>query len=110
MPLYAYLCKTCGPFEQHRPMAQFELPATCPQCQAAAPRMLTAVQLNLMPGNKRIAHGLNERNAHEPRVAAAHAGCGHHHHDKHDRHHESHHNHGHQQARQTSSRPWQVGH
>jgi hypothetical protein len=72
--------------------------------------MVTAVQLNLMQGNRRIAHSLNEKNAHEPRVKGL--GDNHHHggHDKACKHHHNHANHQHQHKCQTSARPWQVGH
>ena len=110
MPLYAYLCDECGPFELQRPMKQFDQPADCPLCQASSPRMVTAVQLNLMPGNNRIAHSRNERNAHEPRIASPHNACGHHHHATHDKHAGHTHNHVQQNHRHVSSRPWQVGH
>jgi putative FmdB family regulatory protein len=43
MPTYEYMCKKCGPFTQLRPMAECELPSTCPKCRARSPRvMLTA--------------------------------------------------------------------
>lgn len=106
MPLYAYLCEHCGPFERHRPMAQFREPAACPTCHESAPRMVTAVQLNLMQGNTRIAHALNERNAHEPRIATPHTE---HHHTEHGP--SCKHTHHHVRRKyQTSARPWQVGH
>lgn len=110
MPIYAYLCNVCGPFERIRPMEASELPEACPVCEASAPRMVTAVQLNLMPGNKRIVHSRNEKSAHEPRVTPAR--CDHHHgehdHGCNDKKHKHQHNHAIQG--QTSARPWQVGH
>ena len=40
MPTYEYMCKKCGPFTQLRAMAECELPSTCPECGARAPRVL----------------------------------------------------------------------
>jgi putative FmdB family regulatory protein len=42
MPLYEYLCTTCGPFAAMRPLAEFAAPSACPDCGAAAPRNLLA--------------------------------------------------------------------
>lgn len=106
MPIYAYFCQDCGPFEKQRPMAEFQQPAICPTCQLSAPRMVTAVRLNLMPGNSRIAHTRNEKSANEPRVAQSHC----HHHAGHDKEGKHQHNHAHHHKAQVSSRPWQVGH
>jgi putative FmdB family regulatory protein len=38
MPKYEYDCPRCGPFADYRPMAEFELPGSCPGCGAEAPR------------------------------------------------------------------------
>lgn len=45
MPTYEYECGDCGPFSEVRPMAEFEMPQPCPDCGAAAPRLLTAPAL-----------------------------------------------------------------
>jgi putative FmdB family regulatory protein len=42
MPLYEYVCDTCGPFAAMRPLASFAAPCDCPDCGAAAPRNLLA--------------------------------------------------------------------
>jgi putative FmdB family regulatory protein len=42
MPLYEYVCDTCGPFAAMRPLAEFNAPCECPDCGAAAPRNLLA--------------------------------------------------------------------
>lgn len=104
MPIYAYLCNDCGPFELYRPMSEFQQRAACPLCHAQASRMVTAARLNLMPGNRRAAHTHNEKNAHEPRIAHSSAG-------QHiDIHSHGDHSHTHRHAPHAGSRPWQVGH
>lgn len=113
MPIYAYLCTQCGPFERIRPMSDSHSPQQCPECDAVSERMLTAVNLNIMAATPRKVHQLNEKSAHEPRVSGGHAQHGHNHSCQ------SHgHKHGpgcgHDQvtktAQPTASRPWQVGH
>jgi putative FmdB family regulatory protein len=72
MPIYEYLCKSCGPFNAMRPMAEYELPLACPRCDASAPRvLLTAPSLAGMPSELRLAHATNERSAHAPRTLSA---------------------------------------
>ena len=41
MPNYLYECESCGPFQENRPMAEFNLPQPCPDCSEPAPRLLT---------------------------------------------------------------------
>ena len=45
MPTYDYECPDCGPFNEVRPMAEFDQPQPCPDCNQAAPRLLTAPAL-----------------------------------------------------------------
>ena len=41
MPLYDYRCRTCGTvFEERRPMAGADAPATCPEGHVGATRLL----------------------------------------------------------------------
>jgi putative FmdB family regulatory protein len=41
MPLYDYRCRTCGTvYEERRPMADADAPATCPQGHVGAARLL----------------------------------------------------------------------
>jgi putative FmdB family regulatory protein len=42
MPLYEYVCESCGPFAAMRPLSAFAAPCECPDCGAAAPRNLLA--------------------------------------------------------------------
>jgi putative FmdB family regulatory protein len=45
MPTYEYECADCGPFSDVRPMAEFDRPQPCPDCEQPAPRLLTAPAL-----------------------------------------------------------------
>jgi len=68
MPPYEYLCARCGPFTQMRSMAEYDLPAGCPQCASEAPRViLTAPNCSTLSAQARIAHATNERSANAPR-------------------------------------------
>lgn len=41
MPLYEYRCRTCGTvYEQRRPMADADAPATCPNGHTGAVKLL----------------------------------------------------------------------
>ena len=40
MPKYEYDCPNCGSFSDFRPMAEYELPITCPSCGVDSPRAL----------------------------------------------------------------------
>lgn len=109
MPLYGYQCTKCGPFEDFCSVANFAKPMACPSCGAAAPRQVAAAQLNLMSGNNRKAHSLNEKNSSEPRIARAKsANHDHGHGHGHGHHHGHNHSHTHQHA--SADRPWMVGH
>jgi len=54
MPVYEYLCDSCGPFTDMRPMAECELPQDCPDCGAVAPRVIlpapNMIQLEVVNG------------------------------------------------------------
>jgi putative FmdB family regulatory protein len=45
MPNYEYECETCGPFTENRPMAEFDQPQPCPDCNDLSPRLLTCPAL-----------------------------------------------------------------
>ena len=77
MPEYDYLCDTCGPFAEIRPMAEFDVSQPCPDCGAPAPRaLLTMPALGLMDAGRRKAIATNERAAHAPAVSSRHpSGC-----------------------------------
>ncbi|HEY0294073.1 MAG TPA: zinc ribbon domain-containing protein [Bordetella sp.] len=80
MPTYDYSCARCGAFSALRPLAQRHDAASCPQCGAAAPRVLGAAPaLGALSSAMNRARAMNERNANEPRSARAghgmHCGC-----------------------------------
>jgi putative FmdB family regulatory protein len=71
MPMYEYLCDTCGAFAEVRPMAEYDRPAACPGCGIEAPRViLTAPAFSSMSRTQRLAHVTNERAANSPRTLA----------------------------------------
>ncbi|MEC5398101.1 FmdB family zinc ribbon protein [Uliginosibacterium sp. H1] len=79
MPLYDYQCQDCGQFEVMRRMADREAPVHCPQCGAAASRLLVAPSFASMSTELRVAHSTNERARHEPKRSGGHVhgpGCG----------------------------------
>ena len=64
MPVYEFLCATCGSFEQRRSLQDAGEPMACPMCQIVATRIYSTAGLILTSGTvrRRI-----ERSA-EPRV------------------------------------------
>ncbi|MEO5768866.1 MAG: zinc ribbon domain-containing protein [Polyangia bacterium] len=46
MPIYEYQCDSCGPFAASRLMSSSALPAPCPECGAAAARVLSATAIS----------------------------------------------------------------
>lgn len=80
MPLYDYLCDTCGGFSDFAPMNRSGMPAACPHCRRPAGRVIGAPALALMPSALRNAHARSEKSAHEPaRTTTRGCGChGHH--------------------------------
>ena len=106
MPIYDYLCATCGPFEERRPMSESKTAAPCSICRNPAPRLPGAPRLNLMSSNNRIAETRNEKSAHEPDVVHTLAPHGGHAHTKPHRHPAHQYSHG----KGASDRPWMLGH
>jgi putative FmdB family regulatory protein len=68
VPIYAYTCETCGPFEFFRPMTEASAAAACPRCGAAARRVFTPPGLALLATPVRRALDGEEKSAHEPDV------------------------------------------
>ena len=68
MPLYAFTCHACGPFEAWRPLSESGRQAACPQCGEAARRVYTPPGLVRTPAAIRMARSLEEKSAHEPAV------------------------------------------
>ena len=94
MPVYEFLCQSCGSFEERRSFEAAGEPMHCPECGDEARRVYS------MPATRRIPTGLyeamdrSEKSASEPEVVSHPAGrqsaSGQHHHS-----------HG---------RPWSLGH
>jgi putative FmdB family regulatory protein len=85
MPLYDFICETCGPFEVQRPIGEVSKPARCPSCQQAGRRVFTPPGIVRTPAGIRRARDLEEKSAHEPDVVGRPEGRrlplhGHHHH------------------------------
>ncbi|GAA5234835.1 zinc ribbon domain-containing protein [Verticiella sediminum] len=75
MPLYEYVCTSCGAgFERLAPLARRHESAPCPACgEAAGERaVLTPPALSTLSAAARQAHAVNERSRHEPRSSARH--------------------------------------
>ena len=49
MPLYEFLCDTCGSFEKRRAFAEASDPINCPSCQNRATRLYTSPGLYKNP-------------------------------------------------------------
>lgn len=47
MPIYEFLCATCGPFEQHRSLKEAGAPMACPTCLVVAQRIYSTTGLIL---------------------------------------------------------------
>lgn len=77
MPNYEYECNRCGGFTASRRIAERNDPLQCPDCGAAAIRVIvTAPAYAGMPAATRLAYATNERAANEPRLSKQHgAGC-----------------------------------
>jgi putative FmdB family regulatory protein len=75
MPLYAFACAACGPFDARRPVTEAGAPARCPACGAEARRMFTPPGLARLARPLRRALDSEERSAHEPAVVASRQGA-----------------------------------
>ena len=74
MPLYAYECGSCGPFEAARPVAEAGAPGACPECGGAGRRLFTPPGLALLSAPLRRARDREEKSAHEPEVVTTKTG------------------------------------
>ena len=76
MPVYEYLCRDCGVFEEMAPMNRFADPCDCPDCGASAPRVMISVpRLSVVSSAKRHAHETNERAADSPKRSSHGPNC-----------------------------------
>lgn len=111
MPLYNFICDSCGAFDAWCDMSDCAKPAPCPVCRLSSARAVSAPRLALMDGGNRKAHTINERSADQPRMEKRSDGS-------HDGHNHGHkvghgHNHGHRPGHahaHAPSRPWMIGH
>jgi putative FmdB family regulatory protein len=69
VPVYAFICEGCGPFDLSRPMSESGAEAACPMCGAGARRVFTPPGLALLARPVRRALEVEEKSAHEPDVA-----------------------------------------
>jgi putative FmdB family regulatory protein len=97
MPIYEYCCPHCGLFDALTPMSEASQPATCFDCGALSPRIISAPRLAVMGNAARRLHERNERGAHEPKHAHKHVCDGGCHHAK-------------PSERRVDKRPWMLGH
>ena len=100
MPLYEYLCETCGPFEQRRDISHATDAVPCPECQVDAPRVFSIPGLYKTSSLERRVRQRAELGA-EPRVEQRSS-------SEHTHSETCHHKHPHQ--RHASKRPWMLGH
>jgi putative FmdB family regulatory protein len=68
MPLYAFQCDVCGPFDEWRALNESSHPSRSPVCQSAGRRLYTPPALVQTSSAVRQARNLEERSAHEPEV------------------------------------------
>jgi len=107
MPVYEFRCSACScEFSELRPMARSSEPSICPECQSAAPRLISAPRLAVLTTSQRTAHQVNERSANEPRAMKKHvcsSGCSHTHAPAQE-------NKTALRQSKSTSRPWMIGH
>ncbi len=70
MPLYAFECRECGPFDAVRPAASAGAVFACPACGGAARRVFTPPGLALLPAGLRRARDREEKSAFQPDVVS----------------------------------------
>ncbi len=69
MPIYEFLCKECGPFEQRRSFVKAGDPMACPSCDEEAKRVYSMTATKNVPTALSSAMHRAEKSAHEPEVA-----------------------------------------
>lgn len=74
MPIYAFTCEGCGPFDLTRPMAESDAPARCPSCGTRAARVFTPPGLALLDRPIRRVLDVEDKSAHEPDVVSERSG------------------------------------
>jgi putative FmdB family regulatory protein len=70
MPVYAYRCDGCGPFEVVHSMAEAGAGTRCPECGGEARRVFTPPGLALLAQPVRRTLDIEEKSGHEPEVVS----------------------------------------
>ena len=70
MPVYAFICESCGSFDLFRPMAEAGAVAACPTCGVEARRVFTPPGLAYLARPVRRALDAEEKSAHEPALVS----------------------------------------
>ena len=68
MPVYAFTCDACGPFDVMRPMAKADAPVRCPGCGSYARRVFSPPGLAILARPVRLGLDMEEKSAHEPEL------------------------------------------
>jgi putative FmdB family regulatory protein len=74
VPIYAFACVACGPFDLTRGAAEAGADAACPRCGMTARRVFTPPGLAVLARPLRGALDREEKSAHEPDVVSRKAG------------------------------------
>ncbi len=68
MPIYEFLCRECGPFEQRRSFVEAGDPMRCPSCGGEARRVYSVPTTKSMSAALSSAMNRVEKSTHEPEV------------------------------------------
>lgn len=72
MPVYDYKCRDHGLFYELAEMDKSSMPASCPECGTASPRVIVmAPTIMNLAAEKRAALSRNEKARHEPLISTA---------------------------------------
>jgi putative FmdB family regulatory protein len=68
VPVYAFTCAACGPFDLWRPVLDAATALACPTCEGPARRRFTPPGVTRTPAPLRAARDREARSVHEPEV------------------------------------------
>ena len=74
MPVYAFTCADCGPFDLMRPMTQAGAPVHCPSCGGETRRVFTPPGIAHLTPPVARALDIEQKSAHEPDVVTEKSG------------------------------------
>ena len=74
MPLYAFTCGVCGPFEVRRSISRLGEPVSCPTCAGPGKRVFTPPGVRQVSAPLRRAKDLEEKSADQPAVVGERTG------------------------------------